>query len=272
MNIVTKETAVAVDALRRKIPLVHCITNYVTVNDVANALLAIGASPIMADDIGEAADIASLASALVINIGTLNQRTIGSMLAAGKRANERGIPVVFDPVGAGASRLRNETVQTILDEVMVAVIRGNLSEISFVAGLGASTRGVDSAEADAKNDAAAVAKAVAKKHGCVAAITGAVDAISDGERIVRIENGHPMLSRVTGTGCMASALIGAFVGATGDALVGAAGGIVAMSIAGEMAYEAAGKVGTGGFHIAIIDALSLLDGKIILERAAIHEA
>ena len=272
MNDMIMKVAAAVDTLRQRNPLTHLITNYVTVNDVANALLAIGASPIMADDIGEAADIASLSAALVLNIGTLNQRTIDSMLAAGRCANELGVPVVFDPVGAGASRLRNETVQTILNEVKVAIIRGNLSEISFAAGLGASTKGVDSAKADEKNDAAAVARTVAKKYGCISAVTGAVDAISDGARTVRIENGHPMLSRVTGTGCVASALTGAFAGAGGDMLVSAVGGIAAMGIAGEMAFDAAGKIGAGAFHVAIIDALSRLDGKTILERAKIYEA
>ncbi len=271
MNAITKEVAIAVDALRQKKPLTHCITNYVTVNDVANALLAIGASPIMADEIGEAEDITAISAALVLNIGTLNQRTIASIHAAGRRANSLGIPVVFDPVGAGASRLRNETTQSILDGVKIAIIRGNLSEISFVAGLGASTKGVDAAEADEHNDAAQVAKAVARKYGCVAAITGAIDSLSDGARTVRIENGHPMLSRVTGTGCMTSALSGAFAGAGGDMLTAAVGGVAAMGIAGEMAFEAAGKTGTGSFHIAILDALSRLDGTILLERAKIHE-
>jgi hydroxyethylthiazole kinase len=193
------------------------------------------------------------------------------MLVAGRRANELGIPVVFDPVGAGASHLRNETTQRILDGIKIAIIRGNLSEISFAAGFGASTKGVDSAEVDEHNDAAQVAKVVACKYGCVAAITGAVDYISDGARTVRIENGHPMLSRVTGTGCMTSALIGAFAGVGGDMLNAAVGGVSAMGIAGEMAFEAVGKNGTGSFHIAILDALSRLDGTILLERAKCHE-
>ncbi len=128
-------------------PLVHNITNYVTVNDVANAVLAIGASPIMADDSGEAADITSISKALVINIGTLNQRTIDSMIASGKKANELGIPVVLDPVGAGASILRNATTQVLIEQVKISILRGNLSEVSFVAGLEVSTKGVDSAEA-----------------------------------------------------------------------------------------------------------------------------
>ena len=150
-------------AVREECPLVHCITNYVTVNDVANAVLAIGASPIMADDINEAADIASIASALVINMGTLNQRTVDSMLAAAKAANKKGIPVVFDPVGAGASAFRNDTAKKIMDNVRISILRGNLSEMSFMAGLEVSTKGVDTSAKDEKNDPVSVAKAAAEK-------------------------------------------------------------------------------------------------------------
>ena len=269
---VAAAAAAMLDAVRAKVPLVHCITNYVTVNDAANALLAIGASPIMADDIGEAGDIASIASALVLNIGTLNERTVASMLDAGRRANAFGVPVVLDPVGAGASRLRNETVGRLLREVKLSVLRGNLSEISFLAGLGAATRGVDSAKEDEKNDALAAARLVAQRLGCTVAVTGAVDVVTDGTRACRLANGHQMLSRVTGTGCMTTALIGAFAGAGRDFYTAAAGGISAMSIAGELAYERAGTLGTGSFHIALIDALSMLDGANLMERMNADEA
>ena len=269
---VAAAAAAMLDAVRAQVPLVHCITNYVTVNDAANALLAIGASPIMADDIGEAGDIASIASALVLNIGTLNERTVASMLDAGRRANAFGVPVVLDPVGAGASRLRNETVGRLLREVKLSVLRGNLSEISFIAGLGAATRGVDSAKEDEKNDALAAARLVAQRLGCTVAVTGAVDVVTDGTRACRLANGHQMLSRVTGTGCMTTALIGAFAGAGRDFYTAAAGGISAMSIAGELAYERAGTLGTGSFHIALIDALSMLDGANLMERMNADEA
>lgn len=269
---VAAAAAAMLDAVRAKVPLVHCITNYVTVNDAANALLAIGASPIMADDIGEAGDIASIASALVLNIGTLNERTVASMLDAGRRANAFDVPVVLDPVGAGASRLRNETVGRLLREVKLSVLRGNLSEISFIAGLGAATRGVDSAKEDEKNDALAAARLVAQRLGCTVAVTGAVDVVTDGTRACRLANGHQMLSRVTGTGCMTTALIGAFAGAGRDFYTAAAGGISAMSIAGELAYERAGTLGTGSFHIALIDALSMLDGANLMERMNADEA
>lgn len=271
MNSITKSAALLTDELRNKAPLVHNITNYVTVNDVANALLAIGASPIMADDMDETADITAISSALVINIGTLNKRTIASMIASGKKANELAIPVVFDPVGAGASKLRNDTTKEILEQIKIAILRGNLSEVSFVAGLAVSTKGVDSSEADEKNDSVAVAKAVAKKLNCVVAITGAVDVISDGERVVKIANGHKMLSRVTGTGCMTTALVGAFAGAGKDYFTAAVGGVASMGIAGEIAFEKAGEIGTGSFHMAIIDALSQLDGELMAGRAKLDE-
>ncbi|WP_124098144.1 hydroxyethylthiazole kinase [Ruminococcus sp. Marseille-P6503] len=265
------EIAGQFDTVREKCPLVHCITNYVTVNDVANAVLAIGASPIMADDINEAADIASVASALVINMGTLNQRTVASMLAAGKAANQKGIPVVFDPVGAGASAFRNQTAKAVMENVRVDILRGNLSEMSFMAGLEVSTKGVDSSAEDEKNDSASVAKNAAEKYGCIAAITGAVDTVSDGSRIVRISNGHPMLSKVTGTGCMTSGIVGAFAGASDNMLSAAAAGICAMGIAGELAYEKAGELGTGSFHIAVIDALSKIDRALAAERIRADE-
>lgn len=273
MNKITENAADLLKNLRKTVPLVHNITNYVTVNDVANAVLAIGASPIMADDIEEAADITAISRALVLNMGTLNKRTVTSMLAAGKRANELGVPVVFDPVGAGASALRNETARKITEQVPLCVIRGNLSELSFIAGLGASTKGVDSAQEDEKNDAVTVAKAAAQKLHCIAALTGKVDVITDGTRVVQIENGHPMLSKVTGTGCMASALVGAFAGACGgDFLTAAAAGVCSMGIAGELAYEASGEKGTGSFHTAVIDALSRLDAALMKERARLYEA
>lgn len=263
--------AQAAQAVRDKVPLVHHITNYVTVNDCANAVLAIGASPIMSDDIGECADITAISQALVVNMGTLNQRTIQSMIASGKRANELGVPVVFDPVGAGASQLRNDTAKAFLEQVTPAVIRGNLSEVSFLAGLEVATKGVDTAEADASNDPVAVAKTVAQKYGCVAAITGAVDVITDGTRLVKLANGHPMLSKVTGTGCMTSGLTGAFCGANSDYLVAAAGAILSMSLAGELSFAQYGEVGTGHFHMGIIDALSKLTEKDYLERGNADE-
>ncbi len=260
--------------VRNKKPLVHNITNYVTVNDCANILLAIGASPIMADDIKEAADITKISSALVINIGTLNERTIESMIASGKKANELNIPVVFDPVGAGASEFRNSTTKRLLEEVKISVLRGNMSEIKFISGLGSTTKGVDASENDARtgnDEGVEVAKSLAKKLQCTVAVTGVTDIISDGERVVILENGTKMLSNVTGTGCMTTALIGAFCGAGSDYFIGAVSGIISMGISGEIALDKAGKIGTGSFHIAIIDAISNLTSNIIEKMNKIKE-
>lgn len=268
----TEYVAMELTKLRAKTPLVHFITNYVTANDVANAVLAIGASPVMADAIEEAADMTSIASALVLNMGTLNHRTVAAMLAAGKRANERHIPVVLDPVGAGASAFRTETVKKLLAELRVSVLRGNLSELSCVSGLNVATKGVDVSAEDAENDARAIAKSLADRFGFVAAITGSMDVISDGQRTICIQNGHKEMTKVTGTGCMASGLVGAFAGAGAGMLTAAAAGVAAMGIAGEAAYEKIGETGTGSFHIALLDALSRLDAGMFLERARIYEA
>jgi hydroxyethylthiazole kinase len=270
-----EQYAVFVNRVRDKKPLVHHITNYVTVNDCANITLAIGGSPIMADAPEEAADIARISSALVLNMGTLNERTVRSMLAAGKAANESGVPVIFDPVGAGASTFRNETAARLLRDVRICVLRGNISEIRFLAGIQSETKGVDASESDLQNtaDAAAVAKSLASRLDCTVAITGAVDAVSDGKRIVHIENGHPMLSNLTGTGCMCSSLIGAFCGATPDRpLEATVAALLAMGVAGEIAYENAGKQGNGRFRVALHDAVSRLDADTLAGRARLYEA
>lgn len=274
-NEIISQIGLALENIRSKKPLCHHLTNYVTVNDCANITLAIGASPIMADDIGEVEEITSISSSLVINIGTLNQRTIESMIAAGKKANALGIPVVFDPVGAGASALRNRTTERILNEVKISVLRGNLSEIRFCAGLGADTKGVDASESDLKSGIEfikEVAVNTAKKYGCVAAITGVTDVISDGSRTVTIENGTKLLSNVTGTGCMCTSLIGSFCGACEDKLIAAAGGVLSMSLAGEIAADTAEEKGFGCFHAAVIDAIGRMTPGTYKTRAKIHEA
>jgi hydroxyethylthiazole kinase len=222
--------------IRSRQPLVHHITNYVTVNDCANIVLAIGASLIMADDIDEVKSIVSISSALVLNIGTLNGRTIESMIAAGQKANELNIPVIFDPVGAGASELRNRTTEKLMEKIKISVLRGNMSEIRFVAGLESETKGVDVSASDLASGLEIrreLAANTAKKFTCVTAITGEKDIISDGGRELIIENGTKMLSNVTGTGCMCSSLVGAFCSVTRDYLIAAAGGILSVGIAGE---------------------------------------
>ncbi|MDR0321036.1 MAG: hydroxyethylthiazole kinase [Treponema sp.] len=261
--------------VRENKPLVHHITNYVTVNECANITLAIGASPVMADAIEEAADISAIAQALVLNMGTLNARTVASMLAAGKSANKKGIPVVFDPVGAGASSFRNEIAALIMNEITLSVIRGNISEIKFVAGFGSQTKGVDASESDlaGADSAGQTAKELARKLGCVVVVSGAVDTISDGKKIIHVENGHPMLGNLTGTGCMCSSLIGSFCGAAPNELLSAStAAMMSMGIAGELAYENAGQKGNGSFRAALHDAISKMDAQTFEKRARYNEA
>ena len=260
--------------VRKLKPLVHHITNYVTANDCANITLEIGASPIMADSIGEAADIAGIAGALVLNMGTLNEHTIPSMIAAGKSANAKGIPVIFDPVGAGASKLRNDTAASITNEIKLSVLRGNISEIRYIAGLRAQTKGVDAAEADITKaeNAGQIAKNLANKLGCVVVISGAVDTVSDGKKITYIENGHPMLANQTGSGCMCSSLIGSFCGAkAADHFSSSVAAMLCMGIAGELAFKKAGLSGNGSFRAALHDAISRMDAGTIEKMAKYNE-
>jgi hydroxyethylthiazole kinase len=261
--------------LRAKKPLVHHITNYVTVNDCANITLAIGGSPVMADELADAVDIASIASAVVLNMGTLNMRTIPAMVAAGKTANDKGVPVVFDPVGAGASGLRNETAEKLLREVRFAVVRGNISEIRCLAGFHSQTKGVDASETDLKDadDAGRTAGTLAEKLGCVVAVTGAVDVVSDGSSAISISNGVAMLGNLTGTGCMCSSLIGCYLGANPQQpMKSTVAALLSMGVAGEIAYEKAGYLGNGSFRAALHDAMSKLDGETLERLAKYHEA
>ena len=259
-----------VNQVREKNPLVHHITNYVTVNDCANITLAIGGSPVMADDINEAAEMTSVASALVINIGTLNSRTIESMMASGKRANELGIPVVLDPVGVGATAFRTKTTENLIKNIKFSVVRGNYSEIKILAGEMAKLKGVDSTGSE--EGAEKIALSLSKKLNCIIAITGARDVISDGSRICIIENGNSMLSKITGTGCMATSLIGSFCGASSDYYLSTIAAITAMGIAGEKSFEAlAVKTYLGDFKTFILNAIASLTEEDILVGGKLYE-
>lgn len=258
-----------VDNVRKKPALVHCITNYVTVNDCANMVLACGASPIMADDKGEVEEITSICTSLVINIGTLNKRTVESMILAGKKANELGHPVILDPVGAGASSMRTDTVFRLLKEVKFSVIKGNISEIKTVFAGSGNTQGVDADAADIVTEdnlqeSIAFARNLSKKLGAVIAITGAIDLVVSEEKAYVIRNGHPMMSRITGSGCMLAALMGAYVGSNPDHLLEAAA--AAVSVEGICGEKAAAKVekegcGTGMFRTYLIDEMSKIIGQ-----------
>ena len=260
--------------VRAACPLIHNITNYVTANDCANILIACGASPIMADDQGEAADIQTICAGLNVNIGTLNSRTIPSMLMAGKRANELRHPVVLDPVGAGASRLRTDTALKLMETVQFTVIRGNISEIKTLALGSGTTKGVDADVADKVteenlDEAMAFAKAFARRAGAVVAITGAIDVVADGQRAFCIRNGHPMMSSVTGAGCQLSALTAAFVTANPDTpLEATAAAVCAMGLCGETAYgRLTGQDGNASYRNYIIDAMYRLTPAALEEGA-----
>ena len=263
--------------VRRKCPLIHNITNYVTVNDCANMLLACGGSPIMADDPEDAVDITSICGGLNLNIGTLNQRTIPAMFSVGKRAKELGHPVVLDPVGAGASRLRTDTALGLLKDVRPTVIRGNISEIKALALGSGTTKGVDADVADkvteeTLNGAVAFAKDFAKRTGAVIAITGAIDIVADGDRAFCIRNGRPEMSAITGTGCQLSALTAAFVTANLDKpLEAAAAAVCAMGLCGEIAFRRLTEMdGNSSYRNYIIDAMYRLT-PVVLEEGAKFE-
>jgi hydroxyethylthiazole kinase len=251
--------------MRERKPLVHQITNYVVMNETANATLALGALPVMAHAPEEVEEMVGLAGALVLNIGTLSRHWVEAMLTAGWAANERGIPVVLDPVGAGATAYRTDTARRILDEVDVTVLRGNAGEVATLAGVTAEVRGVESVGADA--EAAEVARAAARSLGVVASVTGPVDHVSDGERLVAIANGDPMLARITGTGCMSSAVTGCFLTVAESPFAAAVEALVAFGVAGEDA--ARGAKGPGSFHVGLYDALAALDPATLDARARV---
>ena len=263
--------------VRAKTPLVHNITNYVTVNDVANVLLAAGGSPIMSDDADDVEDITSICGGLNINIGTLNKNTIPSMFLAGRKANELGHIVLLDPVGAGASRLRTDTANRLMCEVRFDAVRGNISEIKTLCTGSGTTKGVDADAVDAVteanlDDGVALVKAFARQTGCIIAVTGAIDLVSDGERCWCIRNGRAEMSRITGTGCQLSALTTAFLVANPDhKLDAAAAAVCMMGLAGEIAW-ANMQPGDGNstYRSRIIDAIFNMTGDA-LEKGAKYE-
>ena len=259
----------ALQRLRDDKPLVHQITNYVVMNETANATLAIGALPVMAHAREKVEQMAQLAGALVLNMGTLSPPWVEAMLLAGRAANAAGVPVVLDPVGAGATDYRTETAHRIAEDVTLAVVRGNAAEVATLAGRAAEIRGVESL--GAQDSGSDLARAAARALGCAVAVTGAVDHVSDGERVVAVANGHELLASVTGTGCMATALTGCFVAVRREQPVdAAASALVAFGLAGEDAAREAR--GPGSFHAALYDALYNLDAATIDGRARVDEA
>jgi hydroxyethylthiazole kinase len=255
--------------LRERKPLVHQITNYVVMNETANATLALGALPVMAHAPEEVEEMVGLASALVINIGTLSEHWIEAMVLAGRAAGGRGIPIVVDPVGAGATRYRTDTARRLLDELDVTVLRGNAGEIATLAGIEAEVRGVESIGGG--GDPVEVARAAARSLGVIASVTGAVDHVSDGERVLAVANGHDLLATVSGTGCMSTAITGCFLAIKpGEPFDAAVEALAAFGVAGEDA--AVGAKGPGTFHAGLYDALAGLDPATLDSRARISEA
>lgn len=266
------------DNVRNKQPLVHNITNYVTVNDCANILLACGGSPIMADDPEDAEEITAICGGLNINIGTLNKHTIPAMFAAGKRANTLGHPVLLDPVGAGASSLRTQTACGLMNEIRFTAIRGNISEIKTLALGEGTTKGVDADVADAVTEdtlsrTAEFAKKFAAKAGSVIVITGAIDIVADADTAYAVRNGHPMMSRITGSGCMLSAMMTAYLTANpDDPLKACLAAVCAMGLCGEKAFLRLKEyAGNATFRNYLIDEIYNLDGETLEGGANYYE-
>jgi hydroxyethylthiazole kinase len=257
------------EEVRKVNPLVHNITNVVVTNFTANGLLALGASPVMAYAAEEVADMAKIASSLVLNIGTLNPQTVDSMIIAGKAANESGVPVIFDPVGAGATRYRTETAQRIMNEVKVSVIRGNAAEIANVVGEKWEIKGVDAG--DAKGNIIELAITSAQKLNGLVVITGKEDVVSDGKTTYVVSNGHPILTKVTGTGCLLTSVIGAFAGVEKDLLQASVAALTYYGIAAEKAAAKTVEMGPGSFQIEFLNQLALISSEDIITHSSIKK-
>ncbi|MDD2970781.1 MAG: hydroxyethylthiazole kinase [Lachnospiraceae bacterium] len=264
--------------VRSKAPLVHFLTNYVTVNDCANITLACGGSPIMADEKSEVEQISSLCAAVVINIGTVNVRTLSAMLQAGRYANDCGIPIILDPAGAGASDFRNDAVSRLLREVNFTAIKGNISEVKFLSNGIMSTQGVDASTEDlvceeTLYDTLVFSRQLSVMTGSVIMITGPIDIVADSQRGYAIRNGHPMMARVSGTGCMSGAVAGCFLGANPScALESMVVSTAAMGLCGELAYEKKTMLdaGVSTYRNLMIDAMDKLTEDVLAERAKIQ--
>ncbi|MDO5536182.1 MAG: hydroxyethylthiazole kinase [Desulfovibrionaceae bacterium] len=253
--------------MQEKRPLVHFITNVVIVNDCANVTLAAGASPIMADAAEEVGQVTGICSALVLNMGTISRRTALSMLLAGRAAKAAGHPVVLDPVGAGISDLRNDTLRQILRDVRPDVIKGNISEMRYLAEGTGTAQGVDAAAGELTDESnlerhARMAQTIAARQNCVAIITGPMDIVADADHAYAVSNGSPWMGRISGTGCMTAAVLGAYAGANpGDRLNASLAAMVVMGLAGERASARLPEGGgSGTYHMLLLDGVSTLDG------------
>ncbi|OIJ13610.1 hydroxyethylthiazole kinase [Anaerobacillus alkalilacustris] len=254
-----------IDKVRQSAPIVHNITNVVVTNYVANGLLSLGASPVMAYAKEEVADMAKIAGALVLNIGTLTADEVEAMIIAGKSANENNVPVIFDPVGAGATPYRTTVSQRILEEVNVSILRGNAAEIANLVGENWHIRGVDAGVGN--GDIVELAKKAATKLELVVAITGKQDIITDGKQVIIIENGHPILTKVTGAGCLFTSVIAAFAAIESNYLLAAAGASAFYGVTAEKAIQSLETPRPGSFQIQFLDSLSLTSALDVKEKA-----
>ncbi len=259
MSLVSINASNVLEKVRTQKPVVHHLTNWVTIYDCANIVKVFGASPVMAHAKEEVADMAGIASALVLNIGTLTADFVESMLLAARSANSKGIPVVLDVCGAGATKMRDDACFRILDEARVDIIKGNASEIARIAGEDVHTKGVDSAGVE--KNLREMASILANKRKCTVVITGVEDIIADENRVVLVKNGHPMMASIVGTGCMAASVIGTFAGVEKDLVCASVAGLVCYEIAAEMA--AAEANGPGSFKEKLYDAVYNLDADTI---------
>jgi len=265
--IITLQTlANLIGAIRAKRPLIHHITNTVTVNDCANVTLSIGAAPVMAEAPEEVREMVSMADALVLNIGTLSHQQVTSMLNAGYAANARGIPVILDPVGAGATKMRTESARLLLDKIKIAVLKGNIGEIGVLAGVEGKVRGVDSWGLN--GDPIKIGQEYARQTGVTVALSGAADIVTDRNRVVLVENGHPMMGRLTGTGCMAASLVGAFAAVCSDHVTSSVAAFAAFGIAGERAAQKA--LGPYSFRTALMDEIAALQPEDLRQNARVR--
>ncbi|MCZ8514485.1 hydroxyethylthiazole kinase [Paenibacillus filicis] len=252
-------------------PLVHNITNVVVTQFTANGLLALGASPVMAYAKEEVADMAAIAGALVLNIGTLSAPEVEAMLLAGQSANRHGVPVILDPVGAGATSYRTETSRRILKEVNVSVVRGNAAEIANVIGVDWHIKGVDAGEGS--GDVAELARSAAREWNAVVAVTGKDDYVTDGQETYVLHNGHPLLTRVTGTGCLLTSVVGAFCAAAGEQglLRPAVSAVLSYGVAAELAAEKTEAQGPGSFQIELLNRLYRLSEEEIVRHGSLEK-
>ena len=267
MKDTTQAACEVIARVRSQRPLIHHITNFVVMNATANITLCMGALPVMAHAPQEVEEMVDAAGALVLNLGTLWPEQVDAMLLAGRRANQRGIPIVLDPVGAGATRLRTESAHRLLKELSIAIVRGNLAEIATLAGMESKIRGVESV--GSAGDAALAASQFAKTFGCVAAVTGPIDVVTDGVRFLRVANGHPMMAMVTGTGCMATSVVAACAAVENDAVIATAAALAAYGLAGEFAAEKAH--GPGTFQVQLFDAVAGLTEDALRNGMRIRE-